>query len=133
MTEIDNDRDRESQRDRDTGGPGVGVAETARGQLSYEDGYVYLCVFPVPIHSFEYGLPSQSLGPPSLSPLLCLSTISLGCPSLGGVSLHGLCPATGLIFQAREETLLLPKSPCPGCKGETWLPDPVPSGITARP
>lgn len=42
--------------------------ETEQGQFSCEDGYVYLCVFPVLIHSFEYGLPSQSLGPPSLSP-----------------------------------------------------------------
>lgn len=55
-TEIDKDRDTEKVRDRDTGGLGGGGAETEQG------------VFPVLIHSFEYGLPSQSLRPLSLSP-----------------------------------------------------------------
>ncbi|KAF6078086.1 hypothetical protein HJG60_009012 [Phyllostomus discolor] len=95
--------------------------------------YVYMCVCPVLIQSIECGPPSQGPWlpkPVSFCPL-CFSSTSLDVLSTGGASLPGPCPGTGLIFEARGETLLLLKSPCPGCKGKIWLQDPVPSGIGA--
>lgn len=110
--------------------------QTDLGQLSYEDGYVYICVCPGLIHSLECGSPPQSPRPPqkpvSFCPCAPAPPLWDVRPS-GGVSFLEPCPATSLIFQARGETLLLPKTPCPGCKGKTWLLCPVPSGCRARP
>lgn len=86
--------------------------------------YVHVCVcVQFSVRALNVLLHPRVLGPPSLSPSAPLSQHHL--PDV--LSTRGASS-----FQARGETLLLPKAPCPGCKGKMWLQDPVPSGLGAR-
>ena len=124
----DKDRDIEKVKETETR-VGWGWQRLNRGNSSVRMG-MCICVC---VQFFACGFPSQSLWPPSLSPAP-LSQHHLPGMSFPRWSFLTWTPGSNRPDLSVQRGDSAPsQASLPWLQGKTWLPEPVPSGITARP